>query len=186
LDYTLGSLLIVVAKLLVEFQHSGRNVIVLLTRVYWLRLLDGDLRGKLPVHHILRHLLAFPRPSRQVYALGLPRRNLRLELAVQFIGNLLRRPSLREVLDDVRVPSAVQVWWVVLFRRVCFLGGTAKECNRNAIPASVIVGRRVERLVPVADEVNYESQCVSPRLSARARIAKHGQLVSNYACDAAG
>jgi hypothetical protein len=43
----------------------------------------------------------------------------------------------------------------------------------NAIPASVIIGRSVQRLVQAVDEVNDESQRVGSLLGTRAWIAKH-------------
>ena len=54
--------------------------------------------------------MTLPHPRRQIYRLGLPHGNLRLELAFQFVRHLLRRLSAREVLDDVRIPNRVEVW----------------------------------------------------------------------------
>jgi hypothetical protein len=51
----------------------------------------------------------------------------------------------------------MKIWPVALFDRVYLFGGTSKECNRNTVPTSVIIGRRMKRLVQVTDEVNKES-----------------------------
>jgi hypothetical protein len=48
-----------------------------------------------------------------------------------------------------------------------------KEYNRDAISTSVIVRRRMKRLMEVADEMDYISQSIGSRLSTGAAIAKH-------------
>jgi hypothetical protein len=81
-----------------------------------------------------------------------------------------------QLLKEVGVPNSVKVRSVVFLLAICFLRLTTKKCNWQAVSASVIIRGGVQRLMEVADEMNYKSQCVSPRLGARIVIVEHGNL----------
>src|SRR5487761_1513031 len=173
-----------IAQLLVEFEHPVRDMVVGSTGFHFFGLLDGHLDRQAPVRDALGDSMALPHPSIDVHRLRLPDGNLRLESVLQFVCHLLRRLSPCEVLDDSRVPYCVEIWPVGSPFRVRFLGGTALERDRDAIPAQIIVRRRVQRLVHVADEMDYVSKCVGSLLSGCVRIPKHSELGSDGARDA--
>ena len=186
LDSGFGRASVLVVHLLMQIQHARRNMVVVRAGVHAARAFRWRSSRQISVGRVLRELVAFPRPRDYVHWLRLPRGNLRFEFSRQFIGNLLRGFAICEVLDDIGVPDAVKVWPVIFRQRIRLHRGIAEECDRDTIPAPVIIGCSVERLVQVADEMNYESQRVGSLLSGRTRLAKDGQLVGNRAGDAAG